>query len=311
MGQAKRKTPDAMPTAEMVAQANQGLQSPMLVAGSRGDKRLRNPDYAVHALYGTVGDLPNVGGKHIILFVHGYNVNRREALGSAAGFFSQMQDSLVRDGKALADYAYVLFTWPGDVGPLWFCDAQKFAQHSGVALYLFARDLVEDRQAASLTLVTHSLGAHVGLRSATVLGERIFRDKTGVRFDHVLLLAPAVENDVFRRPWLLEKYHFPESAFAIGKLNLFASRADDVLGSAFAASELDRALGYAGPESMGPLVSLSQRVTEVTAGEHTFNFELHDFSPNSTTIMNPALHVHHHSDYWGRREQTDYYVNLI
>jgi hypothetical protein len=44
---------------------------------------------------------------------------------------------------------------------------------------------------------------------------------------------------------------------------------------------------------------------------NSFSFQLHDFSPRSTTILNPALHAHDHGDYWSRQDQVDYYVNLV
>ena len=67
----------------------------------------------------------------------------------------------------------------------------------------------------------------------------------------------------------------------------------------------------AGPESMTPLKSLARRVRELSGDSEDFLFELHDFSPNSATIMNPALHVRSHGDYWRRPEQLDYYVDRL
>lgn len=180
-----------------------------------------------------------------------------------------------------------------------------------MALYELVRELRATYGAKKLTLVTHSLGAHVGLRSAAINAERLFRRKTSERFDNVLLLAPAVENDVFQRPHLFDDYHFPDAPFATKRLHIFASRADGVLKKAYSVSERDAALGYAGPESMKPLKSMARRVSEVLGAEARFQFELHDFSPKSTTIINPRLHAESHGDYWNRREQTDYYVNLL
>lgn len=312
MGAAKRKSPDAMPTDEAVAKASTKLSFPMLVAGSRGDTRRLRPKFEIHASYRVRGgSLVDLGGKRVIIFVHGYNVTVPEALSSSVDFFSQLSAALQRDGASPDAVGYLAFTWPGDVGPIHFNTAQEFAQHSGDALYQPVRDLREKNNVDRLTLVTHSLGAHVGLRSAAILGERVYRGKTKTRYSDLLLLAPAVENDVFRRAVLLERYHFPESAFGIRKLHIFTSRADAVLSTAFAVSELDKALGYAGPESMRPLKSLGQRVREVSGGQNRFDFEVHDFSPTSTTIINPALHAKSHGDYWNRPAQADYYANLI
>ncbi len=314
MGEAKRRTPGTMPNQNAINRVTAKIDKPFLVAGSRGTKSAKNrkPDFDVHSVLDLAGgNFDECNGKHAVIFVHGYNVDRKEALTSAAGFFGNLQKSLTRDGQSIDDYAFILFTWPGDVGPLWFSTAQEYAQHSGVALYRLVRALRNKYGAAKTTLFTHSLGAHVGLRSASINAERLFRRKTEARFDNVLLLAPAVENDVFQRPHLFDDYHFPDAPFAAQRLHIFASRADEVLKKAYSVSEFDAALGYAGPESMKPLKSVSRRVGEVLGEGAEFRFELHDFSPKSTTIINPKLHAQAHSDYWTRQEQTDYYVNLL
>ena len=78
-------------------------------------------------------------------------------------------------------------------------------------------------------------------------------------------------------------------------------------------SEFDKALGYAGPESMAPLKSLNRRVNEVLGENKSFEFEfeLHDFSPQSAVIIDENVHAHSHSDYWSRPQQANFYVNLM
>ncbi|MCK4502039.1 MAG: alpha/beta fold hydrolase [Desulfuromonadales bacterium] len=314
MGDAKRKTPDTMPSAAATKKAGQRLAKPYLVSGSRGKTASKNrkPLFEVHSVFDLVEtDLAQCANKHVVVFVHGYNVTRSEALRSAADFYEKLQASLHRDGQNLDNYEFILFTWPGDVGAVWFNDAQEYAQHSGVALYELFLELRKSAGASKVSLFTHSLGAHVGLRSAAILAERLVRGKTDLRYDNILLLAPAVENDVFRRPHMFDDYHFPEAPFATKKLHIFASRGDDVLRKAFSASERDAALGYAGPETMKPLKTMTLRVPEVLGTNNTFEVNLHDFSPRSTTIINPELHAHSHSDYWGRQAQSDYYINLF
>ncbi|MFO1077017.1 MAG: alpha/beta fold hydrolase [Planctomycetota bacterium] len=315
MGRATQEKPYTMPTAARVtaAQQREGFAA-FAVAGSRlpPAERRRKLDRAEVQQYRFVEGGPDLAaGKHVVLFVHGYNVTSEDALRSFAGFFHRLHTALAGDQVDMAQVLLLGFTWPGDVGSLHFDGAQDMAHGSGVALYELAKDLAA-AGARRLTLVTHSLGAHVGLRALSVLGQRRFSKPPAERpapFDSVLLLAPAVENDVFERPNLAERYHFPESAFGMRSLNIFASRADTVLRTAFATSEFDKALGYAGPESMGPLASLSRRVKEVL--DDVFAFELHDFSPQSATIINPALHAHGHSDYWERQPQLDYYANYV
>ncbi len=129
--------------------------------------------------------------------------------------------------------------------------------------------------------------------------------------EFVDFLANAVEDDVFHRPERTEEYHFPESAFGVESLHISTSRDDEVLAVPFFINERDRALGYRGPESMNPLVSLSRRVKEVLGAGEAFEFEVHDFSSHSATILNPNLWVSNHGGYWNHQDQMDYYVNLL
>jgi len=306
----KRQTPRAMPSPEAVASAVAGLPKAFVVAGCRGATNAENkePDFAVHGTFRfATGGLADLAGKNVMVFVHGYNLTTQECLDEARDLFSKLQGALQRDGVDPTAPVYLLFTWPGDTGTIHFDDAQEYAQMSGVALY----ELLSQANAARWSIITHSLGAHVALRAGAILGERLFRGKGTLRVDRTLLLAASVEDDVFERPHRWEEYHFPEAAFGMRLLHISASRADDVLGGPFRINESDAALGFCGPESMDPLVSLARRVGEVSQGAESFAFELHDFSPNSATIMNPELHVFSHGGYWANASQLDYYVNLI
>ncbi len=119
---------------------------------------------------------------------------------------------------------------------------------------------------ASISIVAHSLGAHVVLRALSILGERYYHQKSALQVDRALLLAPAVEDDAFERATTKAEYHFPDAAFGVDTLHIGISRSDDVLGGAFRINEKDSALGYGGPESMSQLVSLSRRVSEISNG---------------------------------------------
>jgi esterase/lipase superfamily enzyme len=299
-----------MPTAAKVDQHSSDLPKPFLVAGCRGltTAANREPTFDVRSTFRFVkGALAELQNRETIVFVHGYNVTPSEGLRSAREFFSRLHTEFEIDGVDTSNIDYLLFTWPGDTGTIYFNEAQAFAQYSGVALY----ELLSQCKASRLTLVTHSLGAHVGLRALAVLGEHFFHRKSPTRVDETLLLAAAVEDDVFERPQRQDEYHFPESAFGTRRLHITASRSDDVLSGPFRVNECDAALGYSGPETMGTLASLTRRVEAISAGVETFKFELHDFSPRSATILNPALHVQSHGGYWTNAEQLNYYAGLL
>lgn len=309
-----RQTPKAMPAPERLAEANAGLAKPFALAGCRGESSAANrePDFAVHGVARAVGESVDalrarLQGREAYVFVHGYNLTAQESLRAARDFFGRLHAAFVRDGADTSAMDFVLFTWPGDTGTVHFDVAQAYAQHSGVALF----ELLQGLGAKHLALATHSLGAHVALRAAAILGERGFHGRPATRVDRLLLLGAAVEDDVFERPQRHEEYHFPEAAFGIRALHITASRADDVLAGPFRVNESDAALGMSGPQSMSALVSLARRVRELSGGAEDFVFELHDLSPSSATIMNPALHVRSHGDYWRRAEQLDYYVDRL
>jgi len=309
-----RQTPKAMPAPAQLAAANAGLAKPFALAGCRGETTGQNkqPDFGVHGVLRAVGETvealrARLHGRELHVLVHGYNLSAQESLQSGRDFFARLHAAFVREGIDTGGIDYLLFTWPGDTGAMYFDDAQQYAHHSGVALF----DLLHGLGARHLALITHSLGAHVALRAAAILGERGFHNRPATRIDRALLLGASVEDDVFERPKRYEEYHFPEAAFGIRQLHISASRADDILAGPFRINETDAALGMSGPESMSPLASLARRVQELSRGTESFEFELHDFSPNSATIMNPALHVRSHGGYWRRPEQLDYYVDRV
>lgn len=304
------QVPRPMPSREKVAEATQGLAKPFLVCGCRGPSKAENtaPKTGIHdQVQFVTGTAQDLAGKRVMVFSHGYNLPTQDALNSARDLFAKLHDALVREQADTTAIEYVLFTWPGDTGALCFNEAQAFAQISGIALY----KLLSSAGARSISVITHSLGAHVALRAASMLGERLYHDKAASRIDSLLLLGASVEDDVFERPGRTEEYHFPDAAFGARRLHISASRDDAVLGGLFRINEADGALGYCGPESMDPLVSLARRVREVTQGQEDFHFELHDFSANSPTIWNPELRVCSHSDYWKSPAQLNYYVNFL
>ena len=306
------RTPRGMPSTERINKTLQSLVKPFVVVGNRGLQTLdnRDPNDEIHCNYRFVSGSPNdASNKHLIFFIHGFNITPNEALGQAKSFFEKLQASFRRDGQDTDDYQYYLFTWPGDVGTIYFNDAQRYAHHSGVALHKLLQD-IENLSPKSVNIVTHSLGAHIALRALSILGNFRVNDKTNLRVDSTLLLAASVEDDVFSTPRRGEEYHFPEAAFGLKRLHISVSRSDNVLSIPFRINELDLALGHTGPQNIEELVSLRQRVKNDLEGED-FIFELHDFSPNSATILNPKLFVRDHGGYWNNQEQTDYYINLL
>lgn len=302
----KQQNPRPMPTAARAELMQQGLPQGFFVAGCRGDgESTRDPKAGVHDHYRFVrGDAAALAGRRVMCFVHGYNVTPEDALRSAREFFASLHAALLHDGRNPEDWVFLLFTWPGDTGTLYFNQAQAFAQMSGAALYRLIAE-----SGAQWSIATHSLGAHVALHAAAVLGDRLIAQRPVPRIGRLLLLAASIEDDVFERPQGRDEYHFPEAAFGVESLHISMSRGDPVLALPFLINENDHALGYCGPQSMSPLQSLARRVQELL--QLSFVFRVHDFSPSSPTIFNSELHVSDHGGYWDHPAQMNYYVNLL
>jgi pimeloyl-ACP methyl ester carboxylesterase len=305
------RTPDPMPSeADVAAKSDIGGKR-YLVTGSRADTRSENaePDFKYHGIYDTVGsDLAPAEGKHAVVYVHGYNVTTAAALTSARKAFNMLQTSLIMKSRPFGDYAFVLFTWPGDAGTLGFNKAQKYAQVSGEALYGLVTDLCGRYGAATVSLVAHSLGAHVALRSASILAQRLIKGTTTARYRSVLLLSGAVQNDVFQGSGA---YHFADAPYAMADLSIFHSSDDGVLRFAYRASERDKALGYRGLQSTAPLERMRTRVPEKLGSDSAFDFRQFNCGRQSNVAQDPDLLVGDHSDYWNTPAKTDRYVALL
>ena len=205
MGAVRTQTPRAMPTQKRVDEVTANMAKAFIVVGSRSEKTSdnRTPRFNIHGSFrtaiGAKSSLSRLKNKRVLIFTHGYAVTTEDGLKQARDFFGKMQASLSSDGESLKHWEFVLFTWPGDTGLVYFNRAQSYAQVSGVALFEFMLKVNKAKPASQL-LITHSLGAQVGLRALAILGERRFRNKVDFRIERVLLLAAAVENDVFERP---------------------------------------------------------------------------------------------------------------
>lgn len=306
-----RQTPTPMPTAEELSQAFGQLPYTLYVAGCRGTSEENDSPGSVHMEpRGWYPDDETVEGKSVVIFIHGYNVTTRESLASCAEVFDKLHASLLRDGRAVDDHCYVPFLWPGDVGSLYFNDAQQYASRSSVAFQRFLKRLIQCCP-LRVSIITHSLGAQVALGALTMLGMDNTRKPEKYRINSLLALGPAIEDDAFERATSSAEYHFTESAFAIENLHIGISRDDQVLGAAFHLNEQDRAMGFNGPQSMQTFKSLARRVKEVLGSEVDFRFAVHDFSVNSQQYWNPELEVRGHADYVRNQTQFDFYVNLI
>jgi len=151
-----------------------------------------------------------VQGRDVLLATHGFNVNREHGI-----------NALSRWSALLALPPSVLFVgalWPGDSAFLPVVDYPFEGQEAIQAGRLLARFLAQHAgQAASLSFVSHSLGARVVLETIQNLPVKVRR---------VTLMAGAIEDDCFTR-------EYKAAADNCEQLWTLASREDWVLRFAF------------------------------------------------------------------------------
>jgi hypothetical protein len=151
-------------------------------------------------------------GCDVMVATHGFNVNQQEGA-----------DHLTRWVALLAlpaDSVYIGYLWPGDsvwLHALIYPEAAKVAMQSGDQLAAWVNQNLSE--AASVSFVSHSLGARVVLRAIQGLASTI-------RVRRLLLMAGAVDDTCL-------KGEFAAAAQRVEKISNLSSSEDDVLKWAF------------------------------------------------------------------------------
>ena len=163
--------------------------------------------------YPSFSDLLNaVRGRHVLIGVHGFNVHQAGAV-----------DHLQEWNKRLElgeSSVFVGGLWPGDsswLGALEYAFAAKAAMRSGDAFGIFLN--ANFAQAASVSFVSHSLGARVVLETIAQLA-------TSFTVRRLVMMAPAVDDDCLTN-------EFADAAKRVGDITILASHCDDVLKLAY------------------------------------------------------------------------------
>ncbi len=151
-------------------------------------------------------------GKHIIFATHGFNVSEEDGYAELSNWHTLLQ----------LDPSYLLIgmVWPGDsswLGPLCYPGEGQHAMKCGDLLAEFIETY--GTGAATVSFVSHSLGARFILQAIASLDPSFT-----VR--QVAIMAGAVNDDCLTN-------EYQSAAARIGKINLLASRKDEVLSLAF------------------------------------------------------------------------------
>ena len=151
--------------------------------------------------------------RQALVFIHGFNVSFEDATRRAA----QIAYDLGFDG------APIVFSWPsqGGAGPLDYQHDVRNADLSADTLYQFLNDLTQSTNEIRVDVIAHSMGNRV-LSAALQRFAALTQSGRIRRFQHVALLAPDIDAELFRRV-------APQIASTAQRMTLYASSRDVAL----------------------------------------------------------------------------------
>jgi esterase/lipase superfamily enzyme len=127
------------------------------------------------------------GGRHVLIFVHGYNTRFDEAVYRFA--------QIIHDSDA--PVVPVLFTWPSRGKLLDYAYDRDSATYSRDALEVVLENLAKDPKVASISILAHSMGNFLAVES---LRQMAIRDGAiSPKIRDIMLASPDIDVDVFRR----------------------------------------------------------------------------------------------------------------
>jgi pimeloyl-ACP methyl ester carboxylesterase len=185
--------------------------------------------------------LDDIRGQHVLIGTHGFNVDREHGIGCLSNWERLLQFT--------APSVFVGLLWPGD--SIWlhgldYPQEPKIADDAGQLIAPFLDANLQG--AASVSFVSHSLGARVVLAAVSKLSLPVRR---------VMLMAGAIDDDCFNT-------EFQALAAKVEKISVLASKKDRVLSVAFPLGDLaggiiaaghpwwHSALGRTGPSAPAP-----------------------------------------------------------
>jgi len=126
-------------------------------------------------------------GRHVLIFVHGYNTRFEEAVYRFA--------QVTHDSSA--DVVPLLFTWPSRGKALAYFYDRESASYSRDALEAVLQAVDKDPHVAQVSILAHSLGNFVAVEA---LRQMVIRNHgMSPKIKNIMLAAPDIDVDVFRR----------------------------------------------------------------------------------------------------------------
>lgn len=190
--------------------------------------------------YNPVANLPDVRGMNLVFATHGFNVSRPKGVRSLSRLGRALKTEIAALGGHMAvdladfslgsevrpNWAFIGVLWPGDWGqpkiPLNYIGAGPDADAAGKRLADFAAGHFPG--AASVSLISHSMGARLVLTAATLISAPLRQ---------VCVAAAAVDNRT-----LGQSQRYDAARKKAARTTVMASEADQVLAIAYPAGTL-------------------------------------------------------------------------
>jgi pimeloyl-ACP methyl ester carboxylesterase len=141
-----------------------------------------------------------------VVFVHGYNTHFAASIANGNELWKMVKLSIGDD--ASSGIRFFTFCWHGDLGPLYFTEANESAVKTAPILGEFLRRIANAPRFGpcyKLIVVTHSLGALVALEALHGI-----QDTAGMPLvDTLLMIQPAVAIEEFGRGQVEQVYRPP------------------------------------------------------------------------------------------------------
>ncbi len=176
-----------------------------------------------------------VKGKNVLLLVHGYNNDAKEAL-STYNLINTHVSAFV-DVQQSHFYDYIIgYLWPGYDDTWEYFEARSHV--SKLANKMRSHLEFLSASAAKVDILAHSMGNRLVLEA---LNYRPLQEKRLVH--NYFALAPAVDDESLEENEIY--YHSTDNC---EKIFIFYSKRDEVLKWSYSLAEWDRSLGYVGAE---------------------------------------------------------------
>lgn len=189
--------------------------------------------------------LSRINGKRVLMLIHGYN-NEEDDVVRAYDIIERKANSMLKSASGEAIYDTIIgYTWPGgDDGLDYFAARRK----SGAVAPRVDRWLAKMTTVAkTIDIMSHSMGCRIALMAQ--------KNCSVKRLRNIFTMAAAVDDESIE-----SNQEYYDATQACGGVYVFHSVNDPVLARAYRVAEMDRALGYSGPEDTASIIDHSNNV---------------------------------------------------